>query len=166
MGASKLFHAIVAIGVSLGTACAGKVGADLSADEKTDPPKQDDAHAGHDASVADTQAQETSTADVVADAIKDVAADVPWDAWCDAAWPTTKGSPPLPTCIDPKTECKQDEVFPCAVALDAKTCDQDHTTQTASVCVNGKWTCKPGRRAVQECTCWRGPSGDTCKDGG
>jgi hypothetical protein len=90
---------------------------------------------------------------------------VPPDAFCDAAWPTTKGSPPLPACINPNKECKDEEVFPCAPVIDDKTCQGDSTKWTASVCVNKTWTCAPGRRAERDCRCWSGPNGVTCRDG-
>jgi hypothetical protein len=120
--ASRLFHAVVGIGISLGTtslACSGRVTTRLQADDVTadEPaplpsaspvsssnpvtPPTLVADAGTDAfaPVDDAASPDATSLDGdVTDsaAVVDASTDALLDAFCDAAWPTTKGTPPQP----------------------------------------------------------------------
>jgi hypothetical protein len=86
---SRLFRAIVGVGISLGTASAACLGA--------------------------VSEGGPSTADAPGDVIL--------DAFCDAAWPTTKGNPSGPTC-GPIEHCAEAGPAPhCYRLVAPSTCD-------------------------------------------
>jgi hypothetical protein len=79
--------------------------------------------------------------DAAVDAPKDVGA----DAFCDAAWPTTKGNPKPPSCVDPNGECVDAGPTPrCVPVDDAGACDWTVFETTAAFCVNREWRCQSG----------------------
>ncbi len=171
--ASRLFQAVVGVGIAMGgtlAACG-------------DVTSQDDADGGSaDAAVADAKSKVDATSqDAVAkvdavvatdggpapDAALDAPADVILDAFCDAPWPTTKGSPPVPNCINPEGKCGLDGSFPfaCATGDSVYTCE--YSGMQSSKCVDGEWQCEPGRRKEHECICFVPvPSGWECTDAG
>ena len=82
---------------------------------------------------------------VVVDAGVDAPKDVGADAFCDAAWPTTKGNPKPPACTDPNGECTDAGPHPRCVPLDdAGACDWSVIETTAAFCVNKEWRCQSG----------------------
>ncbi len=138
--ASRLFHAIVGVGVSLGAtaSCAGLV------------EEPDDAAVGIDA-----------RRDAVADAAQDAGLDA---AFCDAPWPTTKGSDrKRPACTNPQGLCPNVDdagrVVPdngCIPFTGPYQCEDFHN-QTWDFCINDQWQCPLGARRSTECKCW-GPT--------
>lgn len=156
--ASKLFRAVVGFGIGLGAASAACLGATdggiagttaesvpdgststvpsaSSTGTTTDP---DPIPPGTDASL-----DVTPVTDAGIDAPKDVGA----DAFCDAAWPTTKGNPKPPACVDPNGECVDagppSHCIPVADAGDAGSCDWGAGT-SAPFCVDNEWRCQAG----------------------
>ncbi len=175
--ASKLFRAVVGFGIGLGAASAAcfgatdgtTVGGDVSADGKDastakvpgkttsyeDPPSTEDP-------------SETPTADaspdvkVVADAGIDAPKDVGADAFCDAAWPTTKGNNSGPTC-GPIDACGDAGPAPrCYQLVGSAVCNPNNTGAVA-FCVGGTWQCSSAAVPASQCTCF-GPleAGQTC----
>jgi hypothetical protein len=140
---SKLFHTIVGVGISLGAA---SIGCSSPAEER----------AGlEDTALTVASNPPAETAKPAADADKDAGSI--FDAFCDATWPTTKGSPhrPPPACIDPTGACSsQGRPFNCAPERDDATCSS--WPLHLSVCVGGAWQCKPGKKPADQCTCWDG----------
>ena len=92
--ASKLFHAVVAFGISLGsTACGGRIdGGSLPEPGPDDAGAPDDAQA--DAPIPKPPPPEAGPPDASPDALPDAPHDAPSDAiveaFCDATWPITK----------------------------------------------------------------------------
>jgi hypothetical protein len=181
---SRLFRALVCVGISLGSsataACSGAISENAEDSGTTNPP---DATPDQTTPTFDAAADTTvdvrvdapadggidakpDVRDAAVDAPKDAIADVIADAFCDAAWPTTKGNPKPPACTDPLGECA-DAGFPehCYQVIGPFTCDYDDTT--APFCVNKAWQCSPNTVHVQECRCF-GPIGpnDKCTDAG
>ena len=153
--ASKLFHAVVGFGISLGAATVGCLGAisdsPETADAATTPPTptgsspSDPSNPSFDGAPAFDATASDGGADAGRDAIVDA-------AFCDAAWPTTKGSPADPRpCVDPKRECAEAGwPIACYVATPAGTCD--FSTSFATQCVGGKWQpCPNGSIKSEEC---------------
>ncbi len=131
--ASKLFHAVVGFGIALGGAAAC-----VSASDPGAPSLM----------TGDSGTTTSTEADAAA---RDGAADVGADAFCDVAWPTTKGSVPVvPECVDPEGDCA-DAGAPtqCAKSVDGGGCDHDQTY--FSVCKAGTWECAPGRTPIAQC---------------
>lgn len=146
---SRLFHAIVGVGVSVGTtACSGLV------DEPGPSPVAD----ARDASIARDVWQDT---DAKADAASD--ARVIFDAFCDAPWPTTKGGgrpEQRPACTNPEGRC---------VVVDAgwgggqPSCIEVTGQQAPPYacngregwdqCFEGQWRCPTGWLRPTECQC-------------
>lgn len=110
---SKLFHTIVAVGITLGAAACAASEPQTSSDENAITAAADNAGADKGAIV---------------------------NAFCDAAWPTTKGGTarPLhstPACVDPTNACANaGDPFPCA--------EPQNFGCNVSVCVEGAWQCK------------------------
>jgi hypothetical protein len=136
---SRLFHTVVSVGIALGAASAG-----------CQNPTTDEGTSANAALTAngDPTHQVAPTDDPDA------------GAFCDATWPTTKGGirrHPAPACIDPNHECtKAGPPGECApLSADGNVCTYDEL-DTYTVCVDGAWTCKPGRRLVADCSCWQG----------
>jgi hypothetical protein len=155
--ASKLFRAVVGFGIGLGATSAACFGATEGGIVGTTAEAVPD---GSTSAVPSPSSSGTTTADpgpgpaptpndasfdvtVVADAGVDAPKDVGADAFCDAAWPTTKGNPKPPACTDPNDECV-DAGSPgyCVPVGDAGTCEWSGTF--APFCVNQEWRCQPG----------------------
>jgi hypothetical protein len=86
----------------------------------------------------------------------DPGGDVGIDPFCDAAWPTTKGNPYPPSCVDPDHECSDEAIeppFACVQLIDSLTCDARGDTWSP-FCVDGGWRCKGGMVQATECVCW------------
>lgn len=121
---SKLFHAVVGLGFTMASAAAAAcVGSELSADGV-----DSDGGAG--------------------DAPKDVIL----HAFCDAAWPTTKGNPGGPTC-GAVGECGGAGPAPhCYRVVDptAMKCEQN-TPEVPAWCIDRAWRCSTGSLPATEC---------------
>jgi len=157
--ASKLFRAVVGFGISLGATSAacfgatddgGVVGGDAgpspsasstSRPRQPQPPPPDD-----DPEETDDDAGPIVTKDAGLDAPKDVGA----DAFCDNAWPTTKGSAGPPKCVDPNDECADaGPMERCYELGDGGVCT--FWPQYAPWCVSGEWQCKGGQMHYEDC---------------
>ena len=78
------------------------------------------------------------------------------DAFCDAAWPTTKGNPGGPTCgaIDGCQDAGP--ALRCYTLVDAATSTCQSTSAVFPAwCVGGEWQCSGGVPQAQ-CKCWVG----------
>ena len=153
--ASKLFRAVVGVGISLAAttgACLGGLEDDLPQVDGADAASEAAAHdaappgepvvddAGHDADGGD-----------VADAR--VPGTFPDTSWCDTTWPTTKGSPPPPMhCINPHGECEDAGMPQCFPSPEPERCVG--FVYHYPSCVDGTWRCPPGKLARDECECW------------
>ena len=172
---SRLFRAIVGVGISLGTmsaACSGAVdeqadGVDTSERETSTPDPQpgDPAPGSDSATSADARSSLDATdarADAAADAPADAPRDVILDAFCDATWPTTKGNPAGPTCGPVQTCAEAGPAPHCYAQLGPSICSPN-TQGFAAWCVGGKWECSTGAVPQDQCKCW-GPldAGQTC----
>ncbi len=172
---SKLYRAIVGIGISLGAtsvACLGTVDtpSDVSDDGGSEAAVRSEAGVGADAATAADSATDAravdATVDAPADAGVDVAVDAPkdaiLDAFCDAAWPTTKGSGG-PTC-GPLDTCADSGPAPsCIEQLGPSTCNASSSQVFPAWCFGGEWECSTGSIRIEQCTCW-GPldAGQSC----
>jgi hypothetical protein len=139
---SKLFHTIVAVGIALGGATVG-----------CSSPADDGQATSHDelTSASGQTANDTPPADPSAPSANPDAG-----AFCDATWPTTKGGihhHPPPACVDPTGACRNQTPFECVSVTDG-VCGGIDTY--FSVCVDGAWTCNPGKMPSSSCTCWEG----------
>lgn len=164
---SKLFRAVVGLGISLGTASAACFGAVDSGSNGTEPPANSAPSApdkkGDPADVGAPQADATvdsgsDSAVATTDAAADAPSDAMLDAFCDAAWPTTKGNPSGPTC-GAVADCKDAGPAPyCFTQVDAtsQTCDSTSTKALPAWCVSGHWECSGGGVPQQQCKCWTG----------
>jgi hypothetical protein len=158
---SRLFHTIVGVGISLAaSACGGAI-------ESAAPNERDASTPPTDAAVAFDAGVDASL-DV---SVKDAARDVIEHAFCDAAWPTTKGQPRRPACTNPKNECATTTQGPdvgdgsvttgwCFDLLGPNHCggrpQWDH-------CVSGQWVCAPGSIGQAGCRCYgAAPLGYVC----
>jgi hypothetical protein len=155
--ASKLFRAVVGFGIGLGAttaACFGATDAGIvgtTAENVPDGstskvPAPSSSTSSTDPGPTSTPPPKDASSDVhvhVADAAADAPKDVGADAFCDAAWPTTKGNPKPPACTDPNNECV-DAGAPgyCVPVSDAGTCEWGDTY--APFCVNKEWRCQSG----------------------
>lgn len=162
---SRLFRAVVGVGIALGTvsaACRGVVESTTDGSAgPTDPPGTvaPRNEAGTTANV-DGGSGVNDAADAAGDAPKDVIL----DAFCDAAWPTTKGNPGGPTC-GPVTECAEAGAAPrCYRVVTSSTfaCDPQPPPEVAW-CIRGHWECSGDGVPQEQCTCW---AGQPCNDGG
>lgn len=149
--ASKLFHAVVGFGISLGAATVGCLGAisdsaETGGDATRSPPSNTD---GDTATSPPPTTGDARAVEAAVDAGRDAIVDA---AFCDAAWPTTKGSAADPrSCVDPKGECAE-AGWPTAcykLAPDG-TCDFDNAF--ATTCSAGQWQpCPSGSSPAGEC---------------
>ena len=165
---TKLFRAVVGLGISIGSAvaaCDGAIdAAPLAGDAAAngDASTSPDAPATSDGAAADVQAADVDTTDVADGGDLDVAADAIADAFCDFTWPTTKGSSPiLPNCIDPTGVC-WDSGMPirCMNALGSHQCDIATSGIASSCRVDaGGWACPAGTVPMDQCWCF-GELGD------
>ncbi len=167
---SRLFHAIVGVGVSFGAA-ACSVAVDLEAADAasaaTDAPETSVVHDSAtepDVKVSDAGIDALHDADAFLDAKTDAKADGPSDAmadaFCDAAWPTTKGTPQRPACTNPQGTCVWDGGW---VSSSESACYdligpfQCEGSETWNYCINGQWECPTGKLQASECRCY-GPT--------
>jgi hypothetical protein len=162
--ASKLFRAVVGFGIGLGAASAACFGSTEGSTAGTTAETLPDGSTS--STVPSPSGTGTTTPDVdppdttkdatvdakVTDAGVDAPKDVGVDAFCDAAWPTTKGNPGPPKCTDPNGECA-DAGFPnyCVGQDDAGACDFAWNKTTAPFCVNKEWRCQPGTTSIDQC---------------
>jgi hypothetical protein len=131
---SRLFHTIVVVGINLG-ASAGCGGL---ASGPGDAPANASSSSGGSSSGAAAPTGDAAPPDAVA------------AAFCDVAWPTTKGNntvltTPLPPCIDPGNACKEvriDTVGPC-LPVQADGCLVAPATFYYPNCRGGAWVCPP-----------------------
>ncbi|MBS2020605.1 MAG: hypothetical protein JST00_47565 [Deltaproteobacteria bacterium] len=153
---SRLFRAVVGIGISLGAtsaACLGKLTDDdpppgaLTPPLGTAPPPTSSAPAP------------TSTGAVEPpDAAPHLPHDAGIDAFCDAAWPTTKGTP-IPTC-GPIDDCADAGLRPsCYEVVAPGSCRRPDGRLQPVWCVSGTWQCGPGKIPSSDCKCFEG---DAC----
>lgn len=169
--ASRLFRAVVGFGIGLGAASAACFGNTEGStvggvtEDATDKDASSSARVpGKTASYEDPNEtdppEETSPDDAspdvkkVADAGVDAPKDVGADAFCDAAWPTTKGNPKPPACTDPNGECAAADAGAqgrCIPLDDAGACDWTVFTTSAQLCVNKEWRCLPGTMSWDQC---------------
>jgi hypothetical protein len=139
--ASKLFHAVVGVGISLGSAsaCGGSTSSDEWAFETLDAtaPETPDAAAPE---APDASANAPPDAAIVDAAPVDAAADVPEDAlvaaFCDATWPITKSGREV---CGPYDECSSVPA-PWCVGPD----DQGACKLYPLQCTGGEWHCMGG----------------------
>lgn len=157
---SRLFHAVVVVGINLGASagCGGLA---------TGP---GDAPASAQPSGGTTGSSGTG-------ATPDASADAIGAAFCDVPWPTTKGNntvltTPLPPCVDPTSACSEtriDTVGPC-IPVQADGCRLESTFHYPN-CRAGAWVCPPTTASstatpVGPCACpgqFRGSA--RCADG-
>lgn len=140
---SKLFHTVVAFGITLGAASVG-----CSA-EAVDAPASSEA-----AVVSKDDATQPAPAET--------------DRFCEVAWPTTKGGPrpaKAQACIDPNHECgvypggifSQQTCF--EVSADGATCSNKEVWMFCKDTGTSKeWTCPGGTKKVDQCV-WPAPDG-------
>jgi hypothetical protein len=87
-----------------------------------------------------------------------------FDPFCDAAWPTTKGSPGPPACTDPKNECDPLARTTCAESLGGLRCDYE---RYSAFCIDREWVCHPEHVDYTECRCLgEVPPGRVCTEMG
>lgn len=86
------------------------------------------------------------------------------DPFCDSTWPTTKGNPDPPACIDPQNACKDaGPVLICARVDPDHACPGD---PLAAFCVDAEWVCPEGSVPIRDCWC-RGRAEDhVCTESG
>jgi hypothetical protein len=156
--ASRLFHTIVGVGISLSAAACSSAPAE-------EPIAHDDS-----SYLSGTPSTPAPTAPTTSTPPKPPCTDAgtptgpDWDAFCDATWPTTKGGViPVAECIDPKHECKdKGDPFECATPGKAPGACAAFD-QFLSVCAEKTWQCKPGRINTKDCKCWEWDGGTTCE---
>ncbi len=165
---SRLFRAVVGLGIGLGTVSAACLSGD---DDSTEEPSIDipatypPAHEGGRTGDIDADRPADSAVDAVADstvdAAPDASADAPkdviLDAFCDVAWPTTKGNVGAPTC-GPVEDCAEAGRAPFCyrqVTGTRTTCDLEPPRE-ATWCVGGRWQCASGAVSATECECFAG----------
>lgn len=161
---SRLFQAVVGVGIALAGASAACFGsAEPAADSSTSPaatgyePRPSD-DASNPPPAADATTTD-ATPDVVAprDAGADVVLDAPPDAFCDASWPTTKGDRNGPTC-GPIADCHDSGPAPQCIGVNANgTCDG--TGPAVAWCMNGQWQCSTNTIPREACKCFVGQAG-------
>lgn len=153
--ASKLFRAVVGVGISLGTssaACLGNIASDDPPPGAIAPPL------GTAPPPNGTAPPPTSTGAYTVeppDAGPDAPRDAGFDAFCDAAWPTTKGSP-VPTC-GPVEACADAGRPPfCYEVVAPGICKNPDGRLQPVWCASGKWQCGAGQIPSEECKCFEG----------
>lgn len=164
---SRLFQAVVGVGITLAGASAACFGStDPPADPSTAPGATESATGygprGDDAS-NDAPAPDATTADATPDVVTpidagaDVVLDAPPDAFCDASWPTTKGDRNGPTC-GPVADCKDAGVAPFCVPVNANgSCDSNGPG--VAWCMGGRWQCSTNTIPSDACKCFVGQPG-------
>jgi hypothetical protein len=164
---SRLFRAIVGVGISLGAtsaACIGTGDGGLGVTEDGGPETEDPTTSSSSADSSSGDAAK-SKKDARADASVDAPKDAILDAFCDATWPTTKGNSGGPTCgpIDacsdagPAPRCYA-EIGPSVCATSGSSSSSSSSSGSSQVfaawCVGGKWECSSGAIPESECKCW------------
>lgn len=144
---SRLYRAIIGVGISLGTTMSACGAIDTSSVQS---PSDNDAGA---------EVEATPRTDAAG---LDASKDVILDAFCDATWPTTKGNSGGPTC-GPTDACADSGPAPrCFEAIGPSICES-HRPGFAAWCVGGEWKCSHGSIPGTDCKCW-GPlqPGQSC----
>lgn len=196
---TKLFRAVVGLGISIGSAVAacdgaadvtplgdgGGVDAASAADGASTPPDSASVVVEASADVVEGEDAADASAD---DASDGAPTDALADAFCDAAWPTTKGQVILPNCLDPSGRC-WDAAAPirCMAALGPHQCDiqgsgvagmcvftaeagssvPDADADAEPAAISAAWMCPPNTIPMDQCWCF-GELGDgqVCTDAG
>lgn len=145
--ASKLFRAVVGVGISLGTASAACLGSSSPAPDAT-------------ADEASTPAPPSPDAGDAPESSADATTDALLDAFCDASWPTTKGNHAGgPTCGD-TVDCHEAGPSPyCFKQVDPVASICDTAPVLPAWCVGGSWQCSADGVPAEQCRCW---VGQTC----
>jgi hypothetical protein len=150
---SKLFHTVVAFGITLGAASVG-----CSAEPVDAPASSESAVVSKDNSEATDTKVDTDKAQPAAEK----------DRFCEVAWPTTKGGPrpaKAQACIDPQNQCgvypggifSQDTCY--EVAADGTTCNAKEVWMFCKdTGTSHEWTCPSGTIKVNQCV-WPAPDG-------
>ncbi len=159
---SRLFHTVVAFGIALGAQGAACLGDAVDAAPPVEPAEGGAGPATEDAT-ADARASDTGSKGAVDGAAatgdggaSDAPRDVILDAFCDAAWPTTKATPGGPTCgaVD---ACKDAGAPPHCFTLTSETplltCDS--RAVLPAWCGGGGWRCTAGSVTEDACKCWK-----------
>jgi hypothetical protein len=162
--ASRLFRAIVGVGISLAgaagaAACAETTLKPLDSDEDAAPTaadaakKPDGTSDNPDVTVVpddDANVAEDGSTDDDAVAVVDASADVIADAFCDAPWPTTK------TNVGPR----------CYPKVADHICGP--TNGTPATCGGDVWACAADELYMMDCWCFAAaaPDASTCTDAG
>ncbi|MBX3206540.1 MAG: hypothetical protein KF764_15805 [Labilithrix sp.] len=161
--ASKLFRAVVSMGLSLGAATAACLGA-------VENPPSNGADADADAATEPVDDSGSALSDAELDAGDLDAFVFPDTSWCDAAWPVTKGNAPPPECVNPEGECAEAGMSPCfrtpppgVGPHEARVCM--FYERRFPFCIDGEWRCEPGRSSREDCTCLKEEAKNVC-DGG
>jgi hypothetical protein len=152
--ASRLFHTIVGVGISLSLASL----ACSAPSEQTTGSSDESALTTGDQTPAGDNAKETPAPAPSADPQQatDYDAGPTPDAFCDAVWPTTKGAGShAPACANPNHECggapDYADAFECvSLAADGTSCVRGRGVY--SVCLEGAWACRPGQKRRWQCT--------------
>lgn len=137
---SRLFHTLVGVGISLGATGTGCGGQSTDAAESvtrgtTVGSGGSDFGGGSGAPGTAAQGGDGS------------------DPFCDTTWPTTKGDPPIPECVDPDHECQDEFALRCLIPVGEFACDGGFERSYAPFCVDGSWECEAGLVPVTECKC-------------
>lgn len=155
--ASKLFRAVVGAGIAFGAAsaaCFGAVDEVATASDGGEAPDGAAPSTRPPPAPPSTGPADDGGAPVVHDASVDVGLDAPRDAgpdaFCDAAWPTTKGNPGPPACVDPNGECA-DAGSPTYCWKDDGTGACDFGQSLAPFCVGVQWQCQSGTIPAADC---------------
>jgi hypothetical protein len=159
---SRLFHTVVGLGIALGAqgvACLGGGDATPASDATEGGAAPSPSASGTAASDASKPDATIGAADGAATAPDSGASDAPrdviLDAFCDAAWPTTKANGGAgPTCgaVD---ACKDAGLAPHCFGVTAETpltCDSKRIFP--AWCVDGAWRCTTGTAREDACKCW------------
>jgi len=171
---SKLFHTVVAFGITLGAASVG-----CSA-EAVDAPASSEAAVitADDKGATDTKV-DTAKTEPAKTAAPGLPTDVEKDRFCEVAWPTTKGGPrPDIACADPQHQCgtyptTNPDLAELGLWYGAKSCyrvEADGTTCNSSevwmfckdTTTSHEWACPKGTIEATQCV-WPTPdnSGNT-----
>lgn len=158
--ASKLYHAIVGAGLVMGqglAACGGETIGEASLAPDVGP----------EAASPPVSVPGPTQPDAALPRPLDAARDVVLDAFCDAAWPTTKGSPRPSSCIDPSGACaSQGPPSRCYPSPGPLQCEDTHHP-TAQLCESGAWVCPTGTIKDRDCQCFGPtPPGEECTPDG
>lgn len=87
-----------------------------------------------------------------------------FDPFCDSTWPTTKGNPGPPACVDPMNECDIGTRLTCYESPGPMRCDGE---RHSAFCIDGKWMCHPDTINALDCRCFgEAPPNQTCTQDG